>query len=266
MYARKGYELVKDLANGEKGQLQPFNEDLFNQVVDQCTQHYLELQALISYGNRKMQEESVDVRETRNSDHYGALIHHLSLIRNKRCLMAYVHNRAEVIQNFAWKVGLELLELPEEIQEKLSPSEKNYFGKHSSALQSYMAEVGIDLNVGPWTDHISVTERWVIMYHYAMVALADEEGYKAYDSISRETRVYDPKSKMEQEFANWICLTKDMVPPKDPYIKVRVLDDMGEGILLSDKTANLARHSMHFLKRTDAEQYIARGLMEELTG
>lgn len=25
MYARKGYELVKDLANGEKGQLQPFN-------------------------------------------------------------------------------------------------------------------------------------------------------------------------------------------------------------------------------------------------
>lgn len=49
-----------------------------------------------------------------------------------------------------------------------------------------------------------------------------------------------------------------MVPPKDPYIKVRVLDDMGEGILLSDKTANLARHSMHFLKRTDAEQYIAR--------
>lgn len=25
MYARKGYELIKDLANGEKGQLQPFN-------------------------------------------------------------------------------------------------------------------------------------------------------------------------------------------------------------------------------------------------
>lgn len=201
MYARKGYELIKDLANGEKGQLQPFNEDLFNQVVDQCSQHYLELQALI----RKMQEESVDVRETRNAEHYGALIHHLSLIRNKRCLMAYVHNRAEIIQSFAWKVGLELLELPEEVQEKLSLSEKNYFGKHSAALQSYMAEVGIDLNV-------------------------------------------------------------DMVPPKDPYIKVRVLDDMGEGILLSDKTANLARHSMHFLKRTDAEQYIARGLMEELTG
>ncbi|CAN1249997.1 DNA replication complex GINS protein PSF1 [Linum perenne] len=193
MYARKAYELVKELSQCEKGRLQQFNEDLFNQVIDQCTQHYLELQALI----RKMQEENVDVTETRNEDHYGALVHHLSLTRNKRCLMAYVYNRAEVIQSLAWKVGFELFELPEEIQEKLSDSEKDYFGKHSAALQSYMADVDMDLNV-------------------------------------------------------------DMVPPKDPYIKVRVLDDMGEGIMLSDKTANLARHSMHFLKRTDAEQYIAR--------
>lgn len=49
-----------------------------------------------------------------------------------------------------------------------------------------------------------------------------------------------------------------MVPPKDPYIKVRVLDDVGEGIVVSDKAANFARHSMHFLKRTDAEPYISR--------
>lgn len=50
-----------------------------------------------------------------------------------------------------------------------------------------------------------------------------------------------------------------MVPPKDPYIKVRVIDDIGEGILLSDdKSANFALHSMHLLKRTDAEQFIAQ--------
>lgn len=50
-----------------------------------------------------------------------------------------------------------------------------------------------------------------------------------------------------------------MVPPKDPYIQVRVLDDIGEGIVLSDdKTANFAPYSMHFLKRTDAEPFISR--------
>lgn len=48
-----------------------------------------------------------------------------------------------------------------------------------------------------------------------------------------------------------------MVPPKDPYIQVRVLDDIGE-VLLSDQSANLACHSMHFLKRIDAEQFISQ--------
>lgn len=48
------------------------------------------------------------------------------------------------------------------------------------------------------------------------------------------------------------------MPPKDPYIKVRVLGDLVSGIILSDKSVNFASHSMHFLKRTDAEQYIAR--------
>ncbi|KAF9597480.1 hypothetical protein IFM89_018926 [Coptis chinensis] len=60
-----------------------------------------------------------------------------------------------------------------------------------------------------------------------------------------------------------VDLTVDMVPPKDPYIKVRVLDDIGD-VFLSDQSPNLARHSIHFLKRTDAELFISQGLMEEL--
>lgn len=54
-----------------------------------------------------------------------------------------------------------------------------------------------------------------------------------------------------------------MVPPKDPYIQVRVLDDIGE-VLLSDQSSNLARHSMHFLKRTDAEQFISQVMSFQL--
>lgn len=47
------------------------------------------------------------------------------------------------------------------------------------------------------------------------------------------------------------------MPPKDPYIKVRVLDDIGN-VVLSDQSANLARHAILFLRRTDAEQYISQ--------
>ncbi|XP_057458793.1 uncharacterized protein LOC130749451 [Lotus japonicus] len=198
MYGRKACQLVKELAGGEKGQFTPFNSDLFEQVVAECSQHHLELQSLI----RKIQDEGLDVQTARNADHYGALIHHLSLVRNKRCLMAYTYNRAENLRSLVWKVGHGL---PQEIEEKICHSEKEYFKKHSSALKSYMSQLLVDLTV-------------------------------------------------------------DMVPPKDPCIQVRVLEDIGEGIVLSDdKTYNLALQSIHLLKRTDAEQFIARGLMEEIT-
>ncbi|AES79007.1 partner of SLD five protein, putative [Medicago truncatula] len=51
----------------------------------------------------------------------------------------------------------------------------------------------------------------------------------------------------------------DIVPPKDSYFQVRVLEDIREGIVLSDdKNPNFARHSIQFLKRNDAEKYISR--------
>ncbi|KVH93010.1 GINS complex, subunit Psf1, partial [Cynara cardunculus var. scolymus] len=189
MYGRKACQLVKEFVSSDSGQLIVFNNDLFAQVIEECDGHLLQLQALL----RKMQVEGSDNQTTKNADHFGALIHHLSLVRNKRCLMAYVHNRAEVIQNLGWTIERVL---PEEIEEKLSSSEKEYFKNHSATLQSYMSDLDLDLAV-------------------------------------------------------------DMVPPKDPYIKVRVLEEIGN-VVLSDQLANLARHAILFLRRTDAEQYISQ--------
>ncbi|KAK9123825.1 hypothetical protein Sjap_013427 [Stephania japonica] len=197
MYGRRASQLLKELSTSEPGQLTSFNTDLFDQALKECNAHHLELQSLM----RKIQEEELDVQTTRNAEHFGAVIHHLSLIRNKRCLMAYMYNRAVIIQSLRWKLGPVL---PQEIQEKLNFSEEEYFKNYSAALESYASELELDLTV-------------------------------------------------------------DMVPPKDPYIKVRVLDDIGD-VLLSDQSPNLACHSIHFLKRTDAEQFISQGLMEELLG
>ncbi|XP_047963517.1 DNA replication complex GINS protein PSF1 [Salvia hispanica] len=224
MYGRKASELVKEFASVEHGQIFTFNNDLFAQVLEECDGHLLHLQPLmrkiqehedkLKDKNRsqeeigtsedemsKSQAEKTLIQNALKSDQFGALVHHLSLVRNKRCLMAYVYKRAEVIRSLGWMVDSVL---PEEIQEKLSTSEREYFKNHAATLQSYMAELDLHLTV-------------------------------------------------------------DMIPPKDPYIKVRVLDDIGE-IALSDQVANLARHAIMFLRRTDAEQYITQGQMEELTG
>ncbi|KAL5721250.1 hypothetical protein ACHQM5_013834 [Ranunculus cassubicifolius] len=195
MYGRRASQLWKDFHANEPDQLSALNTDAFDQVIKECETHHLELSTLLG----KIQEEGLDLQTTRNSDHYGAVIHHLALLRNKRCLMAYVYNRAEIIQSLRWKVGSTL---PKEVQEKVIYSEEEYFNNHSAAIDTYLREMDVELTV-------------------------------------------------------------DMVPPKDHYIKVRVLEDIGK-VFLSDQYLNLARHSIHFLRRTDAEQVISQGLMEEL--
>ncbi|PKA61569.1 hypothetical protein AXF42_Ash018182 [Apostasia shenzhenica] len=194
MYGRRASQLLRELASCEAGQITSFNDDNLEQVIRECNEHNLQLQSLI----RKIEDASLDIQTTRNEDHYGAVIHHLSLTRNKRCLMAYIFNRAEVIQSLRWKIGPVL---PQEIKEKLNYLEEEFFKNHSAAVESYMSELDLDMTV-------------------------------------------------------------DMVPPKDPYIRVKVLDDIGE-VFLNDHTVNLTQHSLHFIKRTDAEPFISQGLMEE---
>nr|GEU92561.1 DNA replication complex GINS protein PSF1 [Tanacetum cinerariifolium] len=197
MYGRKASQLLKEFASSDSGQLTGFNNELFAQVIEECKGHSQCLEDLL----RQSQEEGSSNQTSKKADLHGALIHHLSLVRNKRCLMAYVYNRAEVIQSLGWTIKCGL---PEEIEEKLNNSEKEYFKNHSATLRSYMKELDIDLGV-------------------------------------------------------------DMVPPKDPYIKVRVLEEIGDDVILSDQVANLARHAILYLRRTDAEEYISQGKMEELT-
>ncbi|XP_027123285.1 uncharacterized protein [Coffea arabica] len=238
MYGKRGSELVKELASSEPGQLSAFNNDLFAQVINECTGHLHHLGLLIrkieelkkieekkKLNNQELEESEKPLLKAHNS---GALIHHLSLLRNKRCLMAYVYNRAETIRSLGWAVERVL---PEEIEEKLSGSEKEYFKNHAASLQSYMSELDLDLGVTVQPAAILQSRKLI-----SLLFLYLKSGYSS-----------------------------DMVPPKDPYIKVRVLEDIGN-VLLSDQSANLARHAILFLRRTDAEQYISQGLMEELTG
>ena len=54
------------------------------------------------------------------------------------------HNRAEVIRSLGWMIEPPL---PEQIQEKLSSSEKEYSKTHSATIKSYQSEMDLDLAV-----------------------------------------------------------------------------------------------------------------------
>ncbi|KAJ3668910.1 hypothetical protein LUZ60_010860 [Juncus effusus] len=196
MFGKRAFQLLKEQASCEDGQLIQFDQDAFDKVIKECDEHNNQLQSSI----RKIEEQKLDIQTTRNENHFGAVIHHLSLIRNKRCLMSYMYNRAEIIQSYKWKNIGRIL--PREIQKKLNYSELEYFKNHSAVVDSYINELDLDLTV-------------------------------------------------------------DMVPPKDPYIRVRVLDEIGNEVSLGDLALSLTKDSLHFLRRTDAEPFISQGLMEE---
>ncbi|CAD6221106.1 unnamed protein product [Miscanthus lutarioriparius] len=191
LYGRRASQLLKEIDSSEAGQLAPFNTDVFDQVIRECSEHNSQFQSLI----RKMVEQNLDIETTRNEDHYGAAIHHRSLLCNKRCLMAYMYNRAEVIQSFRRKVGPVL---PHDIQEKLHFSEKEYFKNHSAAIKSYISEMDIDLTV-VWTRFL----------------------------------------------------------PRILTFRFGSLEDIGE-VSLGDHSVSLTKNSLHFLRRTDAEQFISQ--------
>merc|ERR1712080_105613 len=80
--------------------------------------------------------------ESSNTITPGVTLRHAAIERNKRCLLAYLHNRVEKLRMMRWQFGSVL---PEEIKMNLCEPELDFFTKYNKALASYMRSVGTDL-------------------------------------------------------------------------------------------------------------------------
>lgn len=58
-------------------------------------------------------------------------------------------------------------------------------------------------------------------------------------------------------------LASDLAPPKELYIEVRVLEDVGE-IATEEGSVNLEKDTQHFLRRSDVEPLIRQGMLEHI--
>ncbi|GBG75646.1 hypothetical protein CBR_g20274 [Chara braunii] len=195
MFCRKASRLLREHHRVDADQLVPYDEDLTNQVVEETSEHFRQILNTLT----RLQGENVDWKDAGPEDATGVLIHHQSLLRNKRCLMAYVYDRMARIKELRWQLGAVL---PAEVQRHLCQSEKTFFKDYDRLLGTYMSAVDVDLTV-------------------------------------------------------------DVVPPKDPFIEVRVLENAGS-MLLEDKIAHLEPNSVHLIKREEAEPLIMQGVLEHI--
>lgn len=82
----------------------------------------------------------VDMNDSRQA---AAVTVHLEAVRrNKRCGVAYVHERARRIETARWEVGRVF---PNGMRERMSASEQEYNSAYSNILEQYQRSIGFDL-------------------------------------------------------------------------------------------------------------------------
>lgn len=127
----------------------------------------------------------------------GLLVHHESLMRDKRCALAYLNERMRRIVRAWWEVGTVI---PDEFRANLSPQEKAYFEGYDQLVSNYMNDMDV-------------------------------------------------------------LLTSDQVPPKELFVEVRALQDVGE-VMTESGVVNLKRNTAHLVRRSDAELLVRQGLVK----
>uniref|UniRef100_A0A0A9YMJ1 DNA replication complex GINS protein PSF1 n=1 Tax=Lygus hesperus TaxID=30085 RepID=A0A0A9YMJ1_LYGHE len=120
--------------------------------------------------------------------------------RNKRCVLAYLHTRAQILQSLWWESGPSV---SEDLLVLLSPSEVTFFREYNDMVTDYM-------------------------------------------------------NTMELNLRNY------QIPPKDLYIEVHVLGDVGE-IVTQSGPMLLQKGSRVLIRRSDCESLIKEGLLQHVT-
>lgn len=128
MFGEKALDLIKELQRSKLGALPTFNEDGLRQVLE-------EMRALFDQN-----QQDVTAALAGQQDLFPAIqIRHAALERNKRCLLAYVHNRLQKVREMRWEFGSVL---PPDTKYSLSEQEAQWFTKYNKCLASYMRSVG----------------------------------------------------------------------------------------------------------------------------
>ncbi|RLN50627.1 hypothetical protein BBJ29_005441 [Phytophthora kernoviae] len=130
----KGKELLRELQRSDW--LPPYNEDLVRQVVDESGLLHEEIVRKLNTFQDNFEEQPASV-------HCGLIVNHQCLLRNKRCLIAYLYHRVEKIKALRWEAGTII---PAPLAQNLCQREMQLFNAYDQLLTDYMADFELDLS------------------------------------------------------------------------------------------------------------------------
>lgn len=188
MYGDLGNKLILDAKRTLKlSEVPLYQTELVRGILKEISD--LHKDAVYLADNQRLQEESGTINEEEMKINQCQLfVTHLSMRRNKRCLLAYEKLRAQKINEFAW------LNVDPEIE-----------GMEEGSSMNTASE---DITNGSYTTKLSLDN----LNH------AEQEYFKNYQSL-----LVDYKSNYAD-----IDLSGSLEPPTNIFIDVRVLKDGGE--------------------------------------
>jgi len=131
-FGEKSLELIRESVRA-RDMLGPFNEEKVRLVLE-------EIKVLMEDNSRDTSSD--------NPSRPAIMLRHNALERNKRCLLAYINDRAKKINEMRWQFGPVL---PSEIRSQMCETELAYFNQYNKDLATYMRSVGdgsgIDLTI-----------------------------------------------------------------------------------------------------------------------
>ncbi|KAI9674541.1 MAG: DNA replication protein psf1 [Caeruleum heppii] len=168
------------------------------------------------------------------------LVSHLSMRRNKRCLLAYHRVRADKLKDGCWS-GSDILEQsahppqqpshPQQQQPRMTGDQFEAQGESGSTDTAFGAEGATASSLSP-----------------------EEEDY---------VRQYSDLLAAYKGHWTDIDLTGSLEPPRELFIDVRVLKDAGE-IQTEYGSINLTKNSQFYVRQGDVERLIAQGFLQKL--
>jgi GINS complex subunit 1 len=164
MYGDVAIKLVKELQrNTDATHVPPYREESVRQVIRETNCLYADVkqllqakESLVSQSGHTLSEADLIALEAVKT---SSMIRHLSMRRNKRCLLAYHHTRMERIKNMAWQQGA----LSQETRRKLSASENQFYTDYYQLIRDYGSGVSQLLDLSVAERDLTTTQggRWV---------------------------------------------------------------------------------------------------------
>ncbi|CAK9442016.1 uncharacterized protein LODBEIA_P58130 [Lodderomyces beijingensis] len=173
---------------------------------------------------------------------------HLSMRRNKRCLLAYEKVRSDKLVEYAW---LNIDPMDNSLQSSTTAADgegsdtaSNTTASTSAAKSSTNSGTSSSKLIPNYTTQLDMNN----LNHF------EQDFYKNYQDL---TMSY--KSK----FGEYLDLMGDLEPPTDIFIDVRCLKDGGD-VTTEYGSFNLIKDSQFYVRKSDVERLIQQGYLEQI--